>query len=107
MTKIITVQFATVYQRPASNRRTDRPVASYNYLDEVGRLLFRVDRFANPKAFRQRRPHPKNSDFWIHNLNGTRRVLYRLPELLAAPKRDWVIVCEGEKDADNTAAQGL
>jgi AAA domain/Homeodomain-like domain len=75
-------------------------VASYDYRSENGELLFQTLRFF-PKDFRQRRPNGKGE--WIWNLQGTRRVLYRLPELLAAknadPKRP-VFVVEGEKDAD-------
>jgi putative DNA primase/helicase len=62
--------------------------------------LFQTLRFF-PKDFRQRRPDGKGE--WIWNLQGVRRVLYRLPELLAAknadPKR-MIFVVEGEKDAD-------
>jgi len=106
MTTII-LDFSDLYQRPASRHtiRTGRPVAHYHYRDEIGRLLFKVVRYANPKSFAQWRPH--SSGLWIHNLNGTRRVLYRLPELLAADRFQWVFLCEGEKDADNTAAHGL
>jgi putative DNA primase/helicase len=75
-------------------------VASYDYRSENGELLFQTLRFF-PKDFRQRRPDGKGE--WIWNLQGVRRVLYRLPELLAAknadPKRP-VFVVEGEKDAD-------
>jgi 5S rRNA maturation endonuclease (ribonuclease M5) len=74
-------------------------VASYDYRSENGELLFQTLRFF-PKDFRQRRPRKGE---WIWNLQGVRRVLYRLPELLAAknadPKRP-VFVVEGEKDAD-------
>jgi AAA domain len=69
-------------------------VAEYPYIDEHGELLFQVVRL-EPKSFRQRRPDGKGG--WIWNLNGTRRVLYRLPEVLNAKS---VIVCEGEKDCD-------
>src|SRR5262245_38327785 len=54
-------------------------VANYDYTDEAGNLLYQVVRYA-PKDFRQRRPDGKGG--WIDNLNGTRRVLYRLPEIL-------------------------
>lgn len=71
-------------------------IAAYRYADEQGEVLYEVVRFA-PKGFRQRRPDGTGG--WLWNLNGTRRVLYRLPELRAAVsagKR--VFVCEGEKD---------
>ena len=69
-------------------------VAEYPYTDEHGALLFQVVRL-EPKSFRQRRPDRQGC--WIWNLNGTRRVLYRLPEVLNAKS---VLVCEGEKDCD-------
>src|SRR4029077_5492027 len=62
-------------------------------VDENGELLFQVVRF-EPKDFRQRRP--SGSD-WVWNLDHTRRVLYRLPEVLPAA---FVLVCEGEKDCE-------
>ncbi|MBA7632893.1 hypothetical protein ES703_40449 [subsurface metagenome] len=62
-------------------------VATYDYRDESGELLYQVVRY-EPKDFRQRRPDGKGG--WIWNLNNTRRVLYRLQELLTADKRQWV-----------------
>jgi hypothetical protein len=84
--------------------KTSRIVAKYDYRDESGTFLFQVVRF-EPKDFRQRRPDGRGG--WTWNTKGTRRVLYRLPELLAAGSSAWVFVVEGEKDADNLAALGL
>ncbi len=78
--------------------------SSYDYRDESGELLFQVVRLT-PKGFRQRRPDGKGG--WIQNLNGTRRVLYRLPELLKASMQDYVFVVEGEKDCDRLWAEGI
>jgi putative DNA primase/helicase len=59
-----------------------------------------------PKGFVCRRPD--GLDRWIWDLKGIERVLYRLPEVLAAVERgDWVFVVEGEKDADALADVGL
>ncbi|HMM43749.1 MAG TPA: toprim domain-containing protein, partial [Thermomicrobiales bacterium] len=41
------------------------------------------------------------------SLDGTRRVLYRLPEIVAADPGQRVVVVEGEKDADALAALGI
>jgi hypothetical protein len=80
-------------------------IARYDYLDESGALLFQVVRFA-PKTFRQRRPNGKGGWFW--SLGKTRRVLYRLPEVLDAVAGDRVVVIvEGEKDADNLNKLGF
>ena len=51
-----------------------RIVASYDYRDESGELLYQVVRF-EPKGFRQRRP---KGQAWEWKLDGVRRVLYRL-----------------------------
>jgi len=75
-------------------------VATYDYQDEKGILLFQVVRM-RPKDFRQRRPDGKA---WIWSLKGVRRVLYRLPELL---KGEQVFVSEGEKDVDRLVSEGL
>jgi putative DNA primase/helicase len=63
---------------------TPRIATEYDYSDEAGNLLYQVVRF-EPKDFRQRRPDGDGD--WIWNLNGTRRVLYRLPELLGGAGR--------------------
>ncbi len=80
-----------------------RIVATYDYCDERGSLLFQVVRYA-PKTFRQRRPDG-NGD-WSWRVKGIRQVPYRLPELLAAGDAP-VFVVEGEKDADRLASLGL
>jgi predicted P-loop ATPase len=82
--------------------------ATYPYDDEKGELLFEVVRFdtTNPAhRFRQRQPDGKGG--WMWNLKGVRRVLYRLPQLIAAVKAgERVIVCEGEKDAHTAVKLG-
>jgi len=92
----------------AQRTRSDKPgevVATYDYRDEAGVLLFQVVRF-KPKSFRQRRPGT-NGQPWIWDLNDTRRVLYRLPELLKANPGEWVFIPEGEKDVDRVVSLGL
>jgi putative DNA primase/helicase len=72
-------------------------VKTYDYCDEKGELIFQVVRM-EPKSFRQRRPKPGGG--WDWSVKGVRKVVYRLPELLANPERA-VIIVEGEKDVDN------
>ena len=84
--------------------QAERIVATYDYHDARGELLYQCVRF-EPKDFRQRRPDGNGG--WAWKINGAARVLYRLPQLLAAPADQWVFVVEGEKDADNLAAAGL
>jgi hypothetical protein len=79
-----------------------RMVARYDYVDETGALLFEVER-TDPKGFRQRRPDGRGG--WLYNLDGVRRVLYRLPEVVKATGEVWVV--EGEKDADTLAGLGF
>ncbi len=74
--------------------------ATYDYTDENAELLYQVLRYrlANGKKdFRQRRPNGKND--WIWKLDDTRRVLYRLGDIIDHPE-SVVVVVEGEKDAD-------
>ena len=79
-------------------------VVAYDYRDESGNLLFQVCRFA-PKDFRQRAPKPDGG--WDWKLGSTRRVPYRLPELLAADPAAIVYIPEGEKDCDRLHVLGL
>jgi hypothetical protein len=58
-----------------------------------------------PKSFSQRRPDGTGG--WIWNLNGVERVLYRLPELLAADPAETIWLPEGEKDVEALVAAGL
>ena len=78
-------------------------VATYDYKDESGQLLYQAVRYNN-KDFSQRQP---NGDGWIWNLQGVRRVLYRLQELLRTSPDDWVFIVEGEKDVDRLYDEGL
>ncbi len=79
-------------------------VATYNYSDESGELLYQVVRF-EPKDFCQRRSDGQGD--WTWKLENVRRVPYRLRQLLAADPQATVFIVEGEKDADRLAALGL
>jgi hypothetical protein len=79
--------------------------ATYAYTDGGGRLLYEVLRLL-PKAFSCRRPDGMGG--WMWNLQGVERVLYRLPEVVAAVRGDEIVFfVEGEKDADAIAALGF
>jgi putative DNA primase/helicase len=80
-------------------------VATYDYTDENGKLLFQTVRLKpkdKPKDFYQRQPDGKGG--WRNNIKDVRRVLYRLHEVVKAQ-----IVClpEGEKDVDNLRELGF
>jgi CHC2 zinc finger len=92
--------------RPAAKRLEGKPartkrivVARFDYHDAQGAVVYQVERveYQNPdgsyvpgkdgkrkKDFWQRRPDPARPGEWIYNLGDTRRVLYRLPELIEA-----------------------
>lgn len=78
---------------PMNTQSDRRIVATYDYRDESGKLLFQKVRF-EPKDFRCRIP---DGSGWSYSLNGCRRVLYNLPGVV---KDDIVFITEGEKDAD-------
>ncbi len=94
--------FAKWKELAGVNGSKSRVVARYDYTNETGGLLFQVER-TDPKGFRQRRPDGKGG--WIYNLDGVRRVLYRLTEVLKATGEVWIV--EGEKDADTLAGLGF
>ncbi len=78
---------------------TPRIIAEYTYQDEQGKELYQVVRY-QPKDFRQR--HRNGSGDWHWEMEGVRRVLYHLPEVMQSHK---VYIVEGEKDADNLINQ--
>lgn len=76
----------------------DHAEAKYDYLDEQGHLLFQVLRMPG-KEFPTRRLDDEGD--WHWGIDGVRRVPYRLPELLeAVAAGKYIVVVEGEKDAD-------
>ena len=79
-------------------------IATYDYRDTDGELLFQVCRF-EPKDFRQRRP--KEDGGWEWKVKGVKQVPYRLPELSAAEPSQIVFIVEGEKDVDRLLGLGL
>lgn len=84
---------------------------AYDYRKPDGTVSYQVIRFKVPpdadKEIRQRRPDPQDSSRWIWDTKGITKILYRLPELRAAPLDEWIFVVEGEKNADQLAALGL
>jgi 5S rRNA maturation endonuclease (ribonuclease M5) len=83
----------------------------YDYRDEQGELLFQVLRVPQPgggKTFRQRVPDVTAKSGWRWSIADTRRVPYRLPEVLTAVadgREVWVV--EGEKDVHTLARLGV
>jgi hypothetical protein len=88
---------------PIRHPQLGEPVATYRYLDIDGELVFVVARF-EPKDFRQAR---LDGGRWRWDLNGTRRVLYRLPRLREAlAAAETIYIVEGEKDVHAVEAAG-
>ncbi|WP_424138186.1 phage/plasmid primase, P4 family [Roseomonas chloroacetimidivorans] len=83
-------------------------VATYDYTDADGKLLFQVCRFRTPdggKTFRQRRPDPQGRDGWNWSVKGIAPVPYRLPKLMAA--EGLIFIVEGEKDVHTLERLGF
>lgn len=94
---------AGIDSREGEQRNAKQFRAAYDYRDEQGVLLYQVLR-KEPKGFVQRKPEGNG---WTYKLNGVRRVLYRLPDIIRAAAGSRVFVVEGEKDADRLASLGL
>ncbi len=81
----------------------DEPITDwYDYQDESGVVLFSVARTPS-KEFPVY--HPEGTK-WASGY-GALRVLYRLPELLAADPSEPVVLTEGEKDCDRARDEGF
>jgi putative DNA primase/helicase len=90
--------------RPESVNGKRRIVATYDYHDADGRLVFQVVRF-EPKDFRQRRPDGNGG--WVWSVKGCPVLPYRLPAIHTATQDKCVYTCEGEKDCDRLASADL
>jgi len=79
-------------------------VATYDYTDADGKMIYQVVRF-DPKDFRQRR---RDGDRWIWNIKGCQPVLFRLPQVLEAIEQDCnIYLAEGERDVLALEAAGM
>lgn len=93
-----------LFTEPSTKARNNGIVAAYDYFDERGALLYQVRRTHN-KQFPVY--HQDLQGQWKSGLNGQRRVLYRLPELVQSAADDFVFIPEGEKDVENLHRLGL
>jgi hypothetical protein len=98
------MKIADLMPSRTSGNGTAKIVATYDYRDADGTLLYQAVRF-EPKDFRQRRP--KEGGGWEWKVKGSKVVPYRLPELVAADPSQIVFVVEGEKDVDRLRSLGL
>jgi replicative DNA helicase len=75
----------------------EKAEAKYDYTDERGALLFQVLRMPG-KEFPTRH---HDGERWHWGIEGIQRVPYKLPQLLeAVAAGKWIVIVEGEKDAD-------
>jgi hypothetical protein len=101
-------------EREPRQPRPDKPVRDklegvFVYTDEDGTPLYRVHRWRKPdgsKVMPQSRPDGKGG--WLKGIKGVRRgVPYHLPELLAAPPAEPVVIVEGEAKVEALAKLGV
>jgi len=90
---------------PALKEVRKQIIATYDYRDTNGELLYQTVRLS-PKGFYQRRPDGHGG--WLNNLKGVRSLPYRLPDVLKAiAEKKTIYIVEGEKDADRLISLGL
>jgi putative DNA primase/helicase len=103
---IPSIRNAPQTSKPPGNKKNfdwNSPFKEFSYVDEAGKLLFQVLRQGDgeTKVVSQRRPDARREATgdggWVSRLGDVRRVLYRLPQVLAAHT---VLIVEGEKAAD-------
>jgi putative DNA primase/helicase len=85
---------------PDVEKHQHRIVATYDYTDEHGVVLYQVVRY-QPKTFRQRYPDGAGSWTWRKH---SRQVLYHLREVLENPI---VFLVEGERDVETLRNHGF
>ncbi len=86
------LQMKDLFYNSRPSNGADEPEGVYLYEDETGAPLYEVVRFSGKRFFQRL---PESTGFGIGD---TRRVLWHLPELLAAPPHRYVFIVEGEKD---------
>jgi len=77
--------------------------AIYDYKDGEGELFYQVVRYEG-KDFRQRRPDGAGGFIW--NLEGVKRIIYNLPEIIKKPEKP-IFIPEGEKNCNDLGKIGL
>lgn len=79
----------------------------WDYEDKNGTLLYRIVRYPNGDSKRFLAHRLTQDGHWLRSIEGVRRVLYRLPQLLAADPKGAVFIPEGEKHVDRLISLDL
>ena len=90
---------------PKAEPKPDNLKETYSYKNEQGKELFQVKRYEKAgceKTFRQ--GHFDASGAFVSDMQGVRRALYQLPEVMAAKE---VLLVEGEKDVESLRSHGF
>ncbi|MGC9536515.1 DUF927 domain-containing protein [Streptomyces sp. UG1] len=99
-----------LYAMQEGGKRKTEWIASYEYTDERGAVVFVKER-GLPKTFRIYKPLTGGRKQWKEVFTGpnpARRVLYRLPRILSAIEEiQTIYVCEGEKDVHAAERAGV
>ncbi|WP_313393553.1 AAA family ATPase [Sphingobium yanoikuyae] len=91
----------------ASGRSIWRVTGTFEYVDEDGTVLYRTQRREKAGERKKFVAERLNGTEWAGGIKGVRRVLYRLPDILAASADEPVYLVEGERKADKLASWGL
>lgn len=90
--------------KPKDTQAKSKLVATYDYTDISGKLIYQACRY-EPKKFIQRRPDGKD---WVYNLKDIPPLPFRLPTVIDAVRAGKTIfIVEGEKDVLNIEKLGL
>jgi hypothetical protein len=96
------------FWKPNGRGGPDKVVATYNYCDEGGTLLYQKLRWAPNARQRFTLRCPDGNGGWINKLGKVCRVVYRLPEAAETIRRKRTIyLVEGEKYVDNCRKIGI
>src|SRR5262245_43562515 len=96
-------------EKPKAPPPWERPVAAaFDYADEHGEVLYQSVKFSDGLDPRFMQRHPDGHGGWKWGIEGIRRILYRLPELMTAvTDGQKVYLVEGEKDGERLRDLGL
>jgi RecA-family ATPase len=102
---ILPSRSADEFRRPNSD--TWRVTGSYEYVGTDGTVLYRTQRREKPGERKKFVAERLNGKEWTFGIKGIARVLYRLPDILAATPSEPIYLVEGERKADKLASWGF